>query len=56
MEIISHGDTVTLCIRFNDLSRRYDSRNDGYNLIAVAEAAILQRDMKVERKSGSKKE
>jgi len=24
--IISHGDT--LCIRFNDLSRRYDSRND----------------------------
>ena len=39
--VISHGNTVTLYVRFNDSSRRYDARNDGYDLITVAEAAIL---------------
>lgn len=40
--VISHGDTITLCIQFNDPFRRYDSRNNGYDLIAMAEAAILR--------------
>lgn len=42
--VISHGDTVTLCIQFNDPFRRYDLRNDGYDIIAVAETR-LQRDI-----------
>lgn len=43
--VIFHDDIITLRIWIHDLFRRYESRNDGYDLIAMAKAAILQQDI-----------